>query len=88
MSMIMSLKIMTINAKVSECSISERRDQSGPTSSQLHSPSSISVYSYYTIPHNYIGAEFFYQHYPDEDHWRMTHPPPLDYPDTEVISFI
>ena len=23
------------------------------------------------------------QHYPDEDHWRMNHLPPLDYPDTD-----
>jgi hypothetical protein len=27
-----------------------------------------------------------YQRYPDEDHWRITHPPPLNFPDSEVIS--
>ena len=31
----------------------------------------------------YIGNEFFYQHYPDEDHWRIPRPPPLDYPDAD-----
>jgi len=27
--------------------------------------------------------EFIAQHYPDEDHWRISRPPPLDYPDTD-----
>jgi len=27
--------------------------------------------------------EFIAQHYPDEDHWRVSHLPPLDYPDPD-----
>lgn len=35
-------------------------------------------------PFIYFWAEFLYQHYPDEDHWKITHPPPLNFPDSEV----
>lgn len=35
------------------------------------------------LPLIYFGTEFFYNHYPDEDFWRVAHPPPLDYPDTD-----
>ncbi|EWS73300.1 hypothetical protein TTHERM_000470561 (macronuclear) [Tetrahymena thermophila SB210] len=35
------------------------------------------------LPILYFGTEFFYNHYPDEDYWRVAHPPPLDYPDTD-----
>eukprot|EP01017_Pseudomicrothorax_dubius_P024192 TRINITY_DN2574_c0_g1_i1.p1 TRINITY_DN2574_c0_g1~~TRINITY_DN2574_c0_g1_i1.p1 ORF type:complete len:258 (+),score=64.90 TRINITY_DN2574_c0_g1_i1:122-895(+) len=31
----------------------------------------------------YFWLEFIYQHYPDEVHYRVARPPPLDYPDTE-----
>ncbi|CAD8056116.1 unnamed protein product [Paramecium primaurelia] len=36
-----------------------------------------------TMPFVYFWVEFLYQRYPDEDHWRITHPPPLNYPDSE-----
>lgn len=29
------------------------------------------------------GAEFLYSHYPDEDYWKIGHPPPLDFPDAD-----
>jgi len=35
------------------------------------------------LMHIFFWLEFFYQHYPDEDNWRIPRPPPLDYPDTE-----
>jgi hypothetical protein len=33
--------------------------------------------------HIYFWLEFLYQHYPDEDNWRVPMPPPLDYPDAD-----
>jgi len=31
----------------------------------------------------YFWMEFMYQHYPDEDYFRIPRPPPLDYPDAD-----
>ena len=35
------------------------------------------------LPIIYFSIEFLYQHYPDEDYWKIPHPPPLNYPNTE-----
>lgn len=35
------------------------------------------------LPTFYFCSEFLYQHYPDEEHWRLQRPPPLDYPDAQ-----
>jgi len=35
------------------------------------------------LPLIYFHIEFLYNHYPDEDHWRIPRPPPLEYPDPE-----
>jgi hypothetical protein len=37
------------------------------------------------MPIIYFIGEFLFQHYPDEDHWKLSRPPPLDYPDVEVV---
>lgn len=47
----------------------------------------ISLFLYFIYFIIIIGAEFLYQRYPDEDHWKITHPPPLNFPDSEVILF-
>lgn len=35
------------------------------------------------LPFIYAWLELLYQHYPDEDHYRISHPPPLEYPFVE-----
>jgi len=35
------------------------------------------------LPLIYFYIEYLYTHYPDEDNWKIPHPPPLNYPDTE-----
>jgi len=35
------------------------------------------------LPVIYFYFEWVYQHFPDEDFFRIPHPPPLNYPDTE-----
>ena len=35
------------------------------------------------IPYIFVSSEFFLQKFPDEYHWRLQRPPPLEYPDPE-----
>lgn len=82
MNLIMNLKIAISKLKVLEHSILEKEDLCGHGLPSLLCHLFISViFIIYII---IIGAEFLYQRYPDEDHWKITHPPPLNFPDSEV----
>ena len=65
---------------------SEDLDFQPDTFSSQHFRSKGSILGYILmgfLPIFFFTNEFFFNHYPDEDYWRISRPPPLDYPDND-----